>query len=769
MTTTPPPAEELRLIDAELRALDARRAQLLARRAWLTQVLWAARTPAAASPTRTAGPRGEASAPDVQNVLLLLGGLLLGIASLVFTVVAWGSMGIGGRALVLGALTAVVLASPAPLLRRGLRATAEATAGLGMTLTVLDAYALHRAVWPEAPATAYAAGACALLAAVWAGYGLLFRELRGPWPSAVAVAQLALPLWASEGSGELFVAALLTTAALDTAAALWLRRTPVRWAAAVGACVQAVPAVPLALWLSASADGPGGSVPAGLLLAFAAAIAGVAAWRLRVGGSATALAVVAAVLAVAAAGGPVRPAVPGVWAVPVYLACALLLLGAARTAPLPAVLRGGALWASAGVQGAALLWALPLPVVALAEPVARPELAHDGPALLVLAVLAVVAAVLPVAGPDEAWRARGRRGATVLGAAALYALPTVFELPHEAGLAVRVLVVAGALEVARRTAGGAWTAVVVALVASGGTAVSAMSDRWAPLVVLPVLVALFTAFSLARRPLARAGLPAALAHAALLVCSVAALRDWEASTAGLLLLAVPAAAALLAARPGTGPATVPVEATGAGIGVCALLLTLLDAPVFAVALALAGVITGATALRADRRPVGYASGALFLLAAWVRLAAWEVTAPEAYALPVAVPMLVLGVLRRRRDTSVSSWSAYAPGLAAGLLPSLLAAWADAHATRPLLLGLAALAVTVAGAVRRLQAPLVLGGTVLVLDALHELAPYLVHALGALPRWAPPAAAGLLLLLLGTTYERRLRDARRAREALRRMG
>ncbi|MEU6157982.1 hypothetical protein [Streptomyces sp. NPDC047130] len=766
MTTTPPPAEELRLIDAELRALDARRAQLLARRAWLTQVLWAARTPAAASPTRTAGPGGEASAPDVQNVLLLLGGLLLGIASLVFTVVAWGSMGIGGRALVLGALTAVVLASPAPLLRRGLRATAEAMAGLGMTLTVLDAYALHRAVWPEAPATAYAAGACALLAAVWAGYGLLFRELRGPRPAAVAVAQLALPSAASEGSGELFVAALLTTAALDTAAALWLRSTPVRWAAAVGACVQAVPAVPLALWLSASAGGPGDAVPAALLLAFAAVTAAVAAWRLREGGTATALAVVAGVLAVAAAGGPVRPLLTAVWAVPVYLAGALLLLGAVRT-PLPAVLRRGALWASAGVQGVALLWALPLPLVALAEPVARPALVHEGPALL---VLAVVAAVLLVAGRDEVWRARGRQGASVLGAAALYALPTVFELPHEAGAAVRVLVVAGALEVARRTAGrGAWTAVVVALVVSGGTAVSVMSGRLAPLVVLPVLIALFTAFSLARRPLARVGLPAALVHAALLVCSVAALRDWEASTAGAVLLAVPAAAALLAARPWTGPATVAVEVTGAAVGVCALLLTVLDPPVLAVALALAGVVTGATALRADRRPVGYASGALFLLAAWVRLAAWEVTAPEAYALPVAVPMLVLGVVRRRRDAAVSSWSAYAPGLAAGLLPSLLAAWADAHATRPLLLGLAALAVTVAGAVRRLQAPLVLGGAVLVLDALHELAPYLVQALGALPRWAPPAAAGLLLLLLGSTYERRLRDARRAREALRRMG
>ncbi|MEU9580189.1 SCO7613 C-terminal domain-containing membrane protein [Streptomyces chilikensis] len=773
MTTTPPPAEELRLIDAELRTLDARRAQLLARRGRLIGVLWAA-DPPVASPARVPpapGPGGEASGPDVQNLLLLLGGLLLGIASLVFTLVAWGSLGLGGRAAVLGALTAVVLASPVPLLRRGLRATAESLTGLGMTLTVLDAYALHRVALADVPATTYAAGACALLAAVWAGYGLLFRELRGPWPAAAAVAQPAPALWASDGgagSTWLLAAALLTTAALGTAAALWLRVASVRWTAGVGACVQGACGVLVAGWLSVSADGPGAAFSAALLLAFAAVVAAVTAWRLRQGAAALAAAVVAGVLAVAAAGGPPRAVLPPEWEVPGYLACALLPLGAVRT-PLPRVLREGALWASAGVQGAALLWALPLPVAALLEPVAPPRLPHEGPAAVVLAVLAVLAAVSPAVAPDEAWRARGRRTALVLGAAVLYALPTVFELPREAGLAVRVLVVAGALAFTRRTAAGPWTAMVVALVASGGAALSSMPGQWAALAVLPALIALFTAVSLARRPLAPAGLPAALVHAALLVCVITGLRDWEASTAGLLLLGVTAAAALVAARPATGPATVPVEVTGAVAGACALLLTLPDPPVLALALALAGVIAGATALRPGRRPAGCAAGVLFVLAAWVRLAAWGVGTPEAYALPAAVPMLALGVLRRRRDASVSSWPAYGPGLSAALLPGLVAAWADPHWTRPLLLGLAALAVTVAGAVRRLRAPLLLGGTVLVLDALHELAPYLVQALGALPRWAPPAAAGLLLLLLGTTYERRLRDARRAREALRRMG
>jgi UDP-N-acetylmuramyl tripeptide synthase len=44
----------------------------------------------------------------------------------------------------------------------------------------------------------------------------------------------------------------------------------------------------------------------------------------------------------------------------------------------------------------------------------------------------------------------------------------------------------------------------------------------------------------------------------------------------------------------------------------------------------------------------------------------------------------------------------------------------------------------------------------------------VQVTGALPRWAPPALAGLLLLALGATYEQRIRDVRRVREVLGRM-
>jgi len=60
---------------------------------------------------------------------------------------------------------------------------------------------------------------------------------------------------------------------------------------------------------------------------------------------------------------------------------------------------------------------------------------------------------------------------------------------------------------------------------------------------------------------------------------------------------------------------------------------------------------------------------------------------------------------------------------------------------------------------------VAGGVVLLAVALHEMA--LVWDL--LPRWVPIAAAGLLLVLLAMTLERRRRDLARVRAALTRLG
>ncbi|WP_238451767.1 SCO7613 C-terminal domain-containing membrane protein [Micromonospora sp. 4G55] len=80
-------------------------------------------------------------------------------------------------------------------------------------------------------------------------------------------------------------------------------------------------------------------------------------------------------------------------------------------------------------------------------------------------------------------------------------------------------------------------------------------------------------------------------------------------------------------------------------------------------------------------------------------------------------------------------------------------------------GVAALGVVLAGATRRWQAPVVLGGTTLTLLALHEL----VRGWDLLPRWIFLAVGGFALIALAATYERRRRDLTRLRAAVGRMG
>ncbi|WP_405739155.1 hypothetical protein OG885_36555 [Streptomyces sp. NBC_00028] len=788
MTHFPPPAEELRLLDAELFHLDARRVQLLRRRAWLVTAL---QTPSA-PPRPSTPPRPEAAAPRVQNVLLVLGGVLLVIAATAFTLVSWGELGIAGRALVLGAVTAAALAAPLALLKRGLRSTAESVAGLGLALTVLDAYALHGAVFVAAEGAPYTAIASTLLAALWLAYGLLppLRELRLPRPSALLAAQLPLFFGALALDADSYgvTAAVLVTAAFDTGVALRATAGPVRLLAVVGAYGLGGSGVWAAGSLSWTATGPSAAARAAALLLLAAAITLAAAWRgasdgrraadapaSQGTGHALGLSVASALLTVAALGGVARSALPGIWTVPVHLACGIALLAAVRQDRLPEQMRRGFAVASGAVQALAVAWTLPVVAVTLLGPVAwvtdawsgapadlREAVTVDAPwppdAATAPLVLVTVAAVLALAVRHTDWRPRALTGALVLTWAAALTLPAVLELPYTLGL----LVLGSVTGVVLASPYGQPTATVLALATSADLAFTALASQSATLTALGALTVFFAVVSWRCTAITA---PTALTYATALACATGTAAGWQPPYTALLVLAVPVAAALLAARLKDARATVAVEVTGAVAALLALALSATDLPMLALVLALCGVIATGTALRPGRRSVGYAAAVLFVLASWVRLAAWDVGIPEAYTLPVTAPALLVGFLRRRRDPRTSSWTAYGPGLATTLLPSLAAAWGDPNWTRPLLLGLAALSLTLLGGGYSLQAPLVLGGSVLTLDALHELAPYIVQVTDALPRWVPPALAGLLLLALGATYEQRIRDVRRLRNKL----
>ncbi|MFH9760622.1 SCO7613 C-terminal domain-containing membrane protein [Streptomyces anulatus] len=870
MEHVPPPAEELARLDRELAELDARRAQLLTRRAWLLAALrppaptaapgwnpsaWGAPPPG--RPGAPAQPWGyvpkQPSAPrSAQNVLLTLGGLLLAVAAVAFTLVSWGSMGIGGRSAVLAAVTLGALIAPAVLLRRGLAATAEALAALALVLTLLDVYAVHAVAAPDTDGLGFTAVASAVLALVWTAYGLALGKLRLPLPAAVVLAQWPLLFWAwAAGAPALVVGwALLATAVLDGVIALRGKGSGVRVTACVGGAAMGFSALMVGLALSTTASGPLGAAAPGALLLAAAAAALAGAWRApngfaRTGGG------VAGLAAVAAVGGVPAAALPDGWRVLAYLLCGLALAGVVR-AGLPRDAARGVLAASGAVVAGALVWALPSLASVLLGPVTllsdvwagspegfRSALGSTLPwselaaAPVVLALVAgllgsayrwwpsVVRIAAPLGAREEtpkpdaasaaagtpgaAWTAppgagapwyavggvgvrrrpsgaalRGAAGAgaLALGWGALLLTGVVLDVPYAVAVAGETVLVGGLLSLAVRGAGsvrGASAVPVTALVGAVSGAVSvgllSLASEGAAYVVFGALAVLFAGAAVrvgAEVPRAVFAVASAVWSTVLTGFAGRSL-DLDPHEAAPLVLLVPALTVLLGARLRRNPVALPVELTGALGALVAVGLAVSDAPFLALVLALCGVLAAGAAVRPERRPVaGCLAAALFVLATWVRLAASEVSFPEAYTLPVTVPALVVGALRRRRDPEASSWTAYGPGLAATLLPSLAVAWTDTDWLRPLLLGVAALVITLLGARYRLQALLVLGGVVLALDGLHELAPYVAQVAGALPRWLPPALAGLLLLVVGATYEQRLRDARRLKDAVGRM-
>ncbi|WP_405814008.1 MULTISPECIES: SCO7613 C-terminal domain-containing membrane protein [unclassified Streptomyces] len=779
MNTPLPPAEELALIDRELAQLDARRMYLLSRRDWLLRLLLQPGSgPApvrwgAAAPALAAGPAKDASAPSAQNVLLTLGAVLLAVAALAFTLVSWGSMGIAGRSAVLAAVTAAALGTPVLLLRHGLRSTAESVAAVGLLLTVLDAYALYAVGMPDMNGTGYAAGAAAVLATAWAGYGSGLRELRLPLPAALLAAQFALPLaaLAARPGPTALGWALLATAVLDAALALRVRAT------AVPAAVTGAGALLIGLAQSWSAgSAPQALAPAALLLA-GGALGIAAAWREP---RASAAALVGALAAVAGLGGVARPVLDPAWTVLVHLLLALPLLAAVRVPALPAAVRRGSALAGAAVAslaalsaGAAAATALAARLRVLAEVWAAttPDRDPYGPG-------AAAALILLIAAGAAWWSARALSRpepvvvAVVLAWAGLFTAPVLLGFPVAAVFAAQLAVTgaAGVLALRSPARGARIAAAVCALTGAANVSLGALDGRTATFAVWGLLgagCAAGAAYGAAAPRPVRAGAAAcAVGYATGVLVAAGAVSDLAVVWWSLPVLAVPAAVAALGPR--LGAVRLPVEIAAGAAGLLAVGLSAGRPGTLALVLALAGVVCAGAAVRPERRALGWAAGALLVAATWVRLAEAGVSTPEAYTLPVTVPALAVGLLRRRRDPLASSWTAYGPGLAATLVPSLLAAWGDTGWTRPLLLGAAALAVTLLGARRRLQAPLLLGGAVLATVAVHELAPYVVQVAGALPRWVPPALAGLLLLAVGATYERRLRDARRLRAAIGRL-
>ncbi|SCX57393.1 hypothetical protein SAMN03159343_3659 [Klenkia marina] len=490
-----------------------------------------------------------------------------------------------------------------------------------------------------------------------------------------------------------------------------------------------------------------------------------------------------------------------------------LLHGALATA-LVAVLTAGL----ARTTRTTLVW--PAAALFAAQPV-LPLLAgySGGGALTVAALLALGAADLAVAGRLPRWTAEVAR--VLAGTTAALAVLRGTELAWSGdlpdGVAAAALLVgaaAGAVVVvawrAGRGLGVPFPFVAGVLAAAPSLAVAGLVLRSGP-VGGPALglagVVLVTALVLVRRdPLRRelaggsgavlllVGLgelvvtdrPAALAlvvlagtgPAALAAVLVPAARPAATSAA----LALPGLAAL-AARAGD---VLPAPATGLllaclsalALGVATLRTghpeewaAALTAPVLALAAAGTGVSIGAWGqvgvqlglvgaaglaygLAAGRTAVRWASLGDLVLAGWIALAGAAVTTPEAYSLPLALALLAAAGPRLLRGPS---WAGWGPGLLVGFAPSVLAAVADDGLLRVVLVLTAGVTTVVAGALTHRQAPFLVGAGALAVLGTVELAP----VVSRLDSWVPLGAAGLLLLVVGATYERRRQQAREA--------
>ncbi|WP_345559858.1 hypothetical protein, partial [Nonomuraea rosea] len=430
-----------------------------------------------------AAPGRDLSHRAVQNVLLLLGGVLLSIAAVVFTLVSWQVPAL--RALILSVFTLGVLAAPWLLVRRRLVATAETVALIGLVLIPLDGVAIRQVFDEGGPSAGPGLGpwwGCSLIAAAmtvaWAAYSLR-APLRLPAPVAIVLAQTPLPLAglalassSTLGSGWL-AGALIATAAADLA--LWQAARRARAAAeylttAVAGSIAWLLGAGLAAYLAVT---PGDMlapfeavVPSvALLLAgvpFAALVLGaasvVAAWWAAATRGRTRRLLIAAFAALAAVAGVwAVPAsvVPGSWRPAVLAAVSCLLLAA--TLRLPVRLRDGlrtggvltlsaaASWKLYAVASAALAplgWVTSIwqDVTGPAAELLGPGGVRWGDTAATPVVMAAVAAGLALVPPrGEVWTA-GLRQRLCLGFGSLAVLtaPPALGMAYEVALGVLV-------------------------------------------------------------------------------------------------------------------------------------------------------------------------------------------------------------------------------------------------------------------------------------------------------------------------------------------
>jgi hypothetical protein len=723
------------------------------------------------------------------SVLLGLGALFILVAGSIFISVTWGSLGLLGRALVLLAVTVLIGGLGSFVTRRGLRASAEALWSVFFGLLTLDWFAARNQglagldSWPfGVSVTVWAVVVIvAALLVVPTGRRRLETELWAPSIVAGSAAWFAAGSLAAELSDETaadteFWPAVLATA-VAAVAGLVLRRASVRigsWISFAGAAFFGLFAVGFAIAEAVEhpsltelvVDAHG--LPL-LLMVVATIGVGVLVEPARLAASAAALAGVATLILL-----PVEEAWPERGA---------FVLGAGLLAAAAWSFTGAGRWfqgarVTVAVGGCVLALAtMPwfgklLAVVAEGASASRtdelstplvPDFAPETgawwvAALVTLGLSAVILGARRWPETDDV-RAHLPAVATCLAVVGAWAVLATFD---PAALLLGGSLVAGGALLALVLPGSTWWRwvgpTVVAL-----APLSTLSSWPAAVIIWPV-VGLVLAIVAARTGDVALRCAAAFAAAGWGLGTVVPafeLVDGDDRWTALALVVaalVGLTVSLFALR--EDMAHLGAEVSSAGLGVLGLTIggsvSTLGFASFLCTVAGAGVaVLGLTSSR--RTWYRWVGSGLLGVAYVLRLAASDVDVVEAYTLPFAAFLLIVGLWTMRKEPDVGSVRALLPGVALALLPSLPEALDEPTGLRALLLGAGAAIALAVGTWRRWQVPFVAGAIVLALIVLVNVGPPAL----ALPRWVLIASAGALLLAAGITWDDRVRDGRAA--------
>lgn len=718
--------------------------------------------------------RGVASA-SVPKILLGLGAFCLLVASVIFLAVSWSALGVGGRTAVLAGLTLTAGTSALLLHRAGLRIAGESLIVVALGLLALDVFGAGASGWlgdGGDGVTACVAGLVVAVAGIVLGLVRVGGEPRLVAPQVIAGIGTAVAYFGTLDvtDHQLLVGHVFTALAIGAILLARSQDLPVlAWSQAVAGSFAWLGASGLALTDSLTEpdlhqlwiDGSGWSllvsaavllVPGlivrnrGLLLAgasFAAMVVTVVVTLPSVDTDTTTVGLVA--VAVTAAWVVVLGLLPRSFRT---IAIAPSAVGSAILAgfSLVTVVVAFARWAdlSTGFERRFDL------TIGGENPVTEPLLLV--PSLLV--PIAFIALLVSARRRDHLaiWAQVAAITAGIGAAATLASYDVTLALP----VAVLTLVALGAAAVALMATGGRAAGLGVAATFTAGAA-SIAAVPSAPITAIVAGLATASAVVLALRGTEAVRMSGALSAPPFLGLATSASvhafggdAAWVAIpvllAVGLLALArprieieLPAVAVALITFPISG-----AETTDAG-GYTALWLTV------------AGFVFCASALIHESRRFGaWIGAALLLLATWVRLADLEVEAPEAYTLPLAVALLAFGLWRMQKSDTVGTAEALLPGLLLGTIPSLLWVIGDPVSLRALLLGGVCLALTIAGASLRWSAPLLVGATVGAIIVFREIGAYP----GEFPKWVWIGFAGVLLTVVGITWERQLLEVRK---------